>query len=365
MLLAVDSSSESLKLGLVAENRVLAEYNGPADRSHSEKLLSAVESLLTRAAIQPAEIQTLALVVGPGSFTGLRVGAAAVLGLAQAWGLPIRAAAPHHLHHLWLEPESVKTSVAIHCRADQFFISASAEEIEVKSLTEIIENSRDLTYAGPGAARLRQQAREQGPGHLLQVREPASYGGGELALLFANHPEKVERFDPLNVDLNYLVKSQPERLAEAAAQRITISDMKESDLDEIMAVESSTFTDAWQRETFLSDLQNPRVIALVARRAKNCIGYLDCLADENFGYLANVAIVSSERSQGVGRALLDELCVRLRRRGKFLILLDVRLSNHRAISFYERYGFSKLRQSPDFYTQPVEDSYTMGLEMKV
>ncbi len=365
MLLAVDSSSESLKLGLVSENRILGEYNGPADRSHSERLLSEVESLLTRAAIKPSALRTLALVVGPGSFTGLRVGAAALLGLAQAWGLPIYAAAPHNLHHLWLEPEAGATSVAIHCRADQFFISASAGEIEIRSLSEIIEDSREVTYAGPGAARLRQQALERGPGHLLQLRAPSSYGGGEMALLLVKHLEQLEQFDPLDVDLNYLVKSQPERLAEAATQRITISDMKKSDLDEIIAVESSTFSDAWQRETFLSDLQNPQMITLVARRAKICIGYLDCLADGDFGYLANVATASSERSQGVGRALLDELCVRLRRQGKHLILLDVRLSNHRAVSFYERYGFSKLRQSPNFYTQPVEDSYTMALEMKV
>ncbi|MFH2056040.1 MAG: ribosomal protein S18-alanine N-acetyltransferase [bacterium] len=365
MLLAVDSSNESLRLGLAEGECVLAEYNGPPDRSHSEKLLPEIDKLMAMAGIRPEQLEALALVIGPGSFTGLRVGAAALMGLAQAWHKPILTAKPHLLYRLWLKSESPSPVIAIHCRADQFFISANSQAIAVETLAEIIGYRREARFAGPGAERLVREARKRGPGYELKLREPATCSGGELALLFGAHREDFEQLDPLAVDLNYLVRSQPERLAEQAEPPITIGELKESDLDQVLEIEAASFTDAWSRKAFESDINNKLIITLAVRQGQKCIGYLDCLAVDNYGYIANIAVTAEARSRGIGRALLDELCYRLRRRNKFLILLDVRVSNHGAISFYERYGFTILVQRSDFYSHPVEDSYTMSLEMKV
>lgn len=364
MLLAVDSSSESLRLGLAENGKVLAEYNGPPDRSHSEKLIAEIDRLLKAAGVEPAQLDTLALVIGPGSFTGLRVGAAALLGLAQAWSKPIVTIKPHQLHHLWLQSVSPRPVVVIHCRGDQYFISPTAERIEIESLAQIVDYRGDAAFAGPGANRLLGEAHKRGPGYLLRLHEPTTITGGELALLCEEHRAECDRLDPLAVDLNYLVKSQPERLAETATPPVMISEMKESDLDQIVKIETATFTDAWSRQAFETDLKNKLIITLAARQKQKCIGYLDCLAVDNYGYIANIAVAPEARSRGIGRALLDELCYRLRKRNKSLILLDVRVSNDDAVRFYERYGFTILVQRPDFYTQPVEDSYTMSLEMR-
>lgn len=365
MLLAVDSSSDSLKIGLCVDGHVLSEYNGPHDRSHSERLLVELDRILAHAEVGLQRIDTFALVIGPGSFTGLRVGAAALLGLAETCQKKIIVATPHRLHHLWLEQKGESAIVVIHCRSDQFFLSEDSEQIETVSLATIVERHADATFAGPGAIRLTEQARKRGAGHNLQTMPLETFSGGELACLFESHADKLETLDPHDVRLNYLVRSQPERLAEEAARRIVIADMKESDLADIMEIETQSFTDAWKYESFVTDMKNRLVITLAARRAGRCIGYTSCLAVDNYGYIANIAVAEEARSAGIGRALLDELCERLRRRGKNLILLDVRVSNVRAVSFYERYGFTILVQRPNFYTNPVEDSYTMSLEMRV
>ncbi len=57
--------------------------------THSERLLAAVDRLLADCGLAPADLEGLAVSVGPGSFTGLRVGLATVKGLAMALDLPI------------------------------------------------------------------------------------------------------------------------------------------------------------------------------------------------------------------------------------------------------------------------------------
>ena len=59
--------------------------------THSERLMSMVDRLLEDCRWTLAQVQGLAVSIGPGSFTGLRVGAATVKGLALALGLPVAA----------------------------------------------------------------------------------------------------------------------------------------------------------------------------------------------------------------------------------------------------------------------------------
>jgi tRNA threonylcarbamoyladenosine biosynthesis protein TsaB len=65
---------------------VLAEISGDPDQRHAETLLGAVDGCLQRAGCSLEDVDGLAVSVGPGSFTGLRVGLATAKGLAFATG---------------------------------------------------------------------------------------------------------------------------------------------------------------------------------------------------------------------------------------------------------------------------------------
>jgi len=92
MLLCVDSSTTAGSVALVSSSQVLAEIVVQIKkRSHSDCLLRYIQYLLDEAELTLHDIDGLVVVVGPGSFTGLRVGLATVQGLAQALALPIYA----------------------------------------------------------------------------------------------------------------------------------------------------------------------------------------------------------------------------------------------------------------------------------
>jgi len=88
-LLAVESATLSGGAALLDGDRLLGEITLNIAITHSERLLAAVDRLLGDCGMAPADLEGLAVSVGPGSFTGLRVGLATVKGLAMALDLPV------------------------------------------------------------------------------------------------------------------------------------------------------------------------------------------------------------------------------------------------------------------------------------
>ncbi|OGL00325.1 MAG: tRNA (adenosine(37)-N6)-threonylcarbamoyltransferase complex dimerization subunit type 1 TsaB, partial [Candidatus Rokubacteria bacterium RIFCSPHIGHO2_02_FULL_69_13] len=81
-VLAVETSTLAGGAALLDGARVVGEYRLDIRLTHSERLMVAVDRLLGDAGWTPHDLEGLAVAVGPGSFTGLRIGLAAVKGLA-------------------------------------------------------------------------------------------------------------------------------------------------------------------------------------------------------------------------------------------------------------------------------------------
>jgi tRNA threonylcarbamoyladenosine biosynthesis protein TsaB len=89
LILAVDTSSKSASIALLRDDDVLSEIFFNLDVNHSVVLLPALHHLLRLSRIELNEIDVFACTIGPGSFTGLRVGASTIKGLALATEKPI------------------------------------------------------------------------------------------------------------------------------------------------------------------------------------------------------------------------------------------------------------------------------------
>ncbi len=81
-ILALDSTALDASVALCEDERLLAEYTIRNGNTHSETLLPMVESILRFFSITPNDIDLFAASEGPGSFTGVRIGAATLKGLA-------------------------------------------------------------------------------------------------------------------------------------------------------------------------------------------------------------------------------------------------------------------------------------------
>ena len=85
LTLAIDTATKVCTVALCREQELLAEYTINMGMTHSEGLLPQLEQLLERTGIQKQDIELLAVSMGPGSFTGLRIGLATAEAMAYAW----------------------------------------------------------------------------------------------------------------------------------------------------------------------------------------------------------------------------------------------------------------------------------------
>ena len=89
MLLALDTSTERIGVALYDGTRVVAECAWQGGRRHTRQLAPLIHEVLSRVGASMDEVSGIAVALGPGSFTGLRIGLAFAKGLAVGRGLPL------------------------------------------------------------------------------------------------------------------------------------------------------------------------------------------------------------------------------------------------------------------------------------
>ena len=91
-LLCIDTTAIAGSVALAEGTRLVAQEQHGAAGTHSERLLASIEHVLAVVRWQCSEIEGIAVAIGPGSFTGLRIGLATAKGLAIATGIPVAGA---------------------------------------------------------------------------------------------------------------------------------------------------------------------------------------------------------------------------------------------------------------------------------
>lgn len=88
-ILAVDSSGLVASVAIIEDDNLVAEYTINYKKTHSQTLLPMLDEIVKMTETDLASVDAIAVAKGPGSFTGLRIGAATVKGLGLALNKPI------------------------------------------------------------------------------------------------------------------------------------------------------------------------------------------------------------------------------------------------------------------------------------
>ena len=88
-ILAIDTASSVSSVAVASEGKLQAEVTVEAGRTHSETLLSHIEGALSFAGGERSALTGVAVSIGPGSFTGLRIGLATAKAIAYGLGIPL------------------------------------------------------------------------------------------------------------------------------------------------------------------------------------------------------------------------------------------------------------------------------------
>ncbi|GAV10462.1 tRNA (adenosine(37)-N6)-threonylcarbamoyltransferase complex dimerization subunit type 1 TsaB [Paenibacillus sp. NAIST15-1] len=88
-VLALDTSTSTMALALLHDKRTAAQLESQAERNHSLKLVPAMQSMLKDLDWKGVDLSLLAVGIGPGSYTGVRISVTAAKTMAWAWGKPV------------------------------------------------------------------------------------------------------------------------------------------------------------------------------------------------------------------------------------------------------------------------------------
>jgi tRNA threonylcarbamoyladenosine biosynthesis protein TsaB len=199
VILGIETATPSVSVALGGPDGVLAAWQLAAGQRHAETLVPAIQFLCRQAGVELARFDAVAVDVGPGLFTGLRVGVATAQALAQALDVPLVEGSSLELlaypFRLW--PGGAVASVVDARRAEVYFAVYRPEGGALEPLVPEQVGPPEAAAAalgGEGAPRL-----AVGDGALRYASTLERHGGLELAGRDAAYPQAaalVERCWP-------------------------------------------------------------------------------------------------------------------------------------------------------------------------
>ena len=232
-LLVCDTSNSNCSAGVFEDGKEICYELSFETKTHSETFMPLVHSVMERANIKHEDLDGYAVTVGPGSFTGIRIGVAAVKGMALAAGKKCIAvssteALARSCENATMTPKSETLIVpAIDARNNRVFAQA-AEDDTLRSLIpedaydadalaekiskipeDIYGKRRQILVVGSGATVLKKAFEKAGYGlNIYYAPGAAIMPKGVAAAAFANK----ELIDARDLKASYCAVSQAERL---------------------------------------------------------------------------------------------------------------------------------------------------------
>jgi tRNA threonylcarbamoyladenosine biosynthesis protein TsaB len=239
VILALDTSSAAGSAALIRDGAISIERAGDRARTHGERLPRELMALLDDAHVRLAEIDSYAIVTGPGSFTGLRIGIATIQGLAFAQGklvTPVSAfealasassalSAPHrgpHASHLavWIDAHRGEVFATLYAGEGTSVLQAPTSltpDATLDAWSASLSGATAIRFAGDGAIRYR-AAIEARLAERADIPAGVPPLAGVVGLLAAREPGRAVR--PHAVVPLYVRRSD----AELARDRVRATD---------------------------------------------------------------------------------------------------------------------------------------------
>lgn len=215
--LAIDTSSEVCGVAILEDDRLIDDNSLNNGKTHSENLMPLIKEILERNNLELKDIDLISSVVGPGSFTGIRIGIAAVKAMAEVYNIKI--ASITSLEELVQNLERKTRVSMIDARNDQVYCGIFDSEYnlledymadDIKTVIEKVSKYDDIEFCGNGAEKFKSFILEKIPTAKFSnenIQKAENAGKVGFRKFRKNELMSADTIIPI-----YLRKSQAERL---------------------------------------------------------------------------------------------------------------------------------------------------------
>jgi len=211
-ILAIDTATDILRLAIRFGGDRLVKSTEAVEKSHGQILFKKIRELMESAAIKPADLDGIAVGIGPGSFTGLRIGLAAVKGLVMAHDIPVIGITAFEVAAYRLREVGVGVTVVVPLNRDECIIGPVDNGRHESGRMAVARYDTLFETVGAGAvAALGFDLAARFPGLPNDdFSDRLEYDGADLIHLGAIRLEAGEAADIGSLEPLYLQKSQAE-----------------------------------------------------------------------------------------------------------------------------------------------------------
>ena len=220
-ILAVDTSTKNCSICIIENETVRVEISMDNGQTHSKHLMKMIRDGLDLAACKTKDLDGYAVVIGPGSFTGLRIGLSTIKGLAVYGKKPVVGISSLEALAFQCCPSPYPICVILDARKKEVYsctyqcvedFPKSLGEEKVGPLSQaIIENAGPCLYMGDGAVLYRQFIKNN---------------KGEKAIFVPNHENRIRASSVAHLGLNRILKNDAGSLETLSPRYIRPPDAK-------------------------------------------------------------------------------------------------------------------------------------------
>ncbi len=140
--------------------------------------------------------------------------------------------------------------------------------------------------------------------------------------------------------------------------------IREADLPEVAKIEAECFAEPWSISSLKLYLGKDAYAVVAKDTNGSILGYGGMVLAPGEGQIINLAVRAEQRQKGIGSRLLQSLLQKAEDLSLESVSLEVRVSNQKAISLYQRFGFRTSGIRKHFYRHPAEDAAVMNISLR-
>jgi tRNA threonylcarbamoyladenosine biosynthesis protein TsaB len=207
-ILAIDTATRRLNLALLFGGDRAVQSGEVVARTHGQILMKKIDELFQSSDLQIENLEALVVSLGPGSFTGLRIGLAVAKGIAVARDLPIVGVTMFEVAADRIGQQDAAVHIAIPSRKDEFYVgvcrngTVSDDDVRIMSETELaaaVGNDQVFTIG--------YDPEDFGAELLKQTARGLAYDAGDVLRVGRDKLLRGERSDTISLEPAYMQKA--------------------------------------------------------------------------------------------------------------------------------------------------------------
>lgn len=356
-ILSIETSSKTCGVAILDDKTLIKKIELNNGLTHSETLMPLIRQILEETNLTLAKINLLVCDIGPGSFTGIRIGIATVKAFADSLNIPSVGVSSLEALAYNVKTDGIICSI-IDCKNNNCYYSLY--QLKNKEYTllqppkaDSIENCLNflnykysqstIYFVGDASFIHKNLIQDMSKSFILldddYLNDIHVY---HLGIAGINQYQKYGN-DTKLLPL-YLKKPQAQRQLEI--KHIIIKNM---DLCDAKHIEISAFDNFWNIDILKDELSSQNSHFICAKLGDKIVGFAGIKIVLDVADIMNIAVKSDYRRQGIATLLLKHIINNCIKNGIQTINLEVNEENFSAIALYKTFGFEECGRRENYY----------------